>query len=205
MTRFWLIRHGEPAEEVRNRCYGALDVGLSTTGRAQIAQAAEYLKAEPIAAIYASPRARALESARILAPVCPGPIQPCPIEVAADLREIDFGDFEGLLFDEIAARYPELYRQWMASPTEVQFPNGESFGEMRIRVLRAFETIRREREGQTVAIVSHGGVQRVLVGWALQIPDQGLFRLGQDYAALNLLTIVNGFPMVQLLNYRPGA
>ncbi len=129
MTRFWLIRHGEPAEEVRNRCYGALDVGLSATGRAQMAQAADYLKAEPITAIYASPRARALESARILASVQPCPIRPCPIEVAEDLREIDFGDFEGLLFDEIAARYPELYSVNGWNPlTEVRFPNG---GELR--------------------------------------------------------------------------
>jgi alpha-ribazole phosphatase len=197
MTRLWLVRHGEPAEETRHRCYGSLDVGLSGKGRAQMAQVAQYLESESVAAIYSSPRARALESARILTHV-----HPCSLEMVADLREIDFGDFEGLPYDEIAARYPDLYRQWMETPTEVRFPNGESFCEMRTRVLRAFEAIRREREGQTVVIVSHGGVNRILIAWALQMPDHCLFRLAQDHAALNLLTLIDETPCVQLLNLR---
>jgi alpha-ribazole phosphatase len=195
MTRFWLIRHGEPSEEARHRCYGSLDVGLSETGRAQMAQVAEYLKAEPVDAIYTSPRSRALESARIL-----GAVSSCPIEVVEALSEIDFGDFEGLAYDEIAVRYPHLYRQWMETPTEIQFPDGESFTAMRVRVLRAFDTIEREREGQTVAIVSHGGVNRILLARALQMPDNCIFRLAQHYAAVNLLELVDGFPSVRLLN-----
>jgi alpha-ribazole phosphatase len=197
MTRFWLIRHGEPAEETRHRCYGSLDVGLSETGRAQMAQVAEYLKAEPIATIYASPRSRGIESARILEAVAS-----CSIEVVEDLREIDFGDFEGLAYDEIGARYPDLYRQWMETPAEIQFPNGESFCAMRVRVLSAFDAIRREREGQTVAMVSHGGVNRIVLAWALQMPDNCIFRLAQDYAGINLLELVDGLPSVKLLNHR---
>jgi alpha-ribazole phosphatase len=197
MTRFWLIRHGEPAEEALHRCNGSLDVGLSETGRAQMAQVAEYLKGEPVAAIYTSPRSRALESARSL-----GAVASCPVEVVEDLREIDFGGFEGLAYDEIAFRYPDLYRQWMETPTEIQFPNGESFSAMRVRVLRAFDTIQREHEGQTVGIVSHGGVNRILLAWALQMPDNCIFRLAQDYAAINLLELADGLPSVQLLNHR---
>jgi alpha-ribazole phosphatase/probable phosphoglycerate mutase len=197
MTRFWLIRHGEPAEECRHRCYGSLDVGLSQEGRVQMQQVAECLKPEPIAAIYTSPRSRAQESAKVLSAA-----KSCPIEIVDDLREIDFGDFEGLAYDEIAARYPTLYRQWMENPTDVHFPNGESFPEMRARVLKAFETIQRAREGQTVAIVSHGGVNRILLAWALQMPDTALFRIAQDYAAINLLAFSEGVPLVQLVNAR---
>jgi broad specificity phosphatase PhoE len=162
-----------------------------------MAQVADYLEAEPVTAIYTSPRSRALESARILAAV-----PSCPIEIVADLREIDFGEFEGLPYDEIAARYPDLYRQWMETPTEVRFPNGERFSEMRGRILRAFDAIQREREGQTVAMVSHGGVNRILIAWALQMPGDCLFRLAQDYAAISLLTLVDGLPSLQLLNHR---
>jgi alpha-ribazole phosphatase len=196
MTRLWLIRHGEPAEEAQHRCYGALDVGLSETGHSQMAQVADYLKAEPITAIYTSPRSRALESARILAAA-----RSRPLEIVADLREIDFGDFEGLPYDEIAARHPDLYRQWMDTPTEIRFPNGESFSEMRIRVLRTFDAIQRERAEQTIVIVSHGGVNRILIAWALQMPDDCLFRLAQDYAAINLLASVDGTPSVRLMNH----
>lgn len=197
MTRFWLIRHGEPAAEIRRRCYGSLDVGLSETGRTQMAEAAECLKEEPLSVIYTSPRSRAIEGARILAAG-----HSCLVDVMPDLREIDFGDFEGLAYDEIAARHPHLYRQWMEAPTEVKFPNGESFSEMRARVLRAFESIQREREERTVAIVSHGGVNRIILAWALQMPAGCLFRLAQDYGAINLLTLENGLPSVQLVNRR---
>ena len=195
-TRFWLIRHGEPAGEVRQRCYGSLDVGLSTQGRARMRRLAEHLRTESVAAIYSSPRLRAIETAQILSALASR-----PIEIAPDLREIHFGSFEGLSYEEIAAQYPELYRHWMETPTQVRFPNGETFSEMRSRVLSAFEALRREREGQTIAVVSHGGVNRILLAWALQIPDDCLFRLAQDYGALNLLTIVDGFPMVELVNY----
>lgn len=194
-TRVWLIRHGEPADEVRGRCYGALDVGLSATGRVQMERVAGHLKAECLNAIYASPRLRAIESARIVAS-----FHACGYEEEADFREIDFGDFEGLTYDEIAARYPEQYRQWMDSPTQVQFPNGESFADMRRRVLRGFEAILQRREGQTVAMVTHGGVIRVVIAWALQMPDMCLFRLAQDHAAMNLLIWVDGGVIVQSMN-----
>ena len=115
---------------------------------------------------------------------------------------MNFGDLEGLTYDEIAANHPEIYRQWMNAPTEIQFPNGESFRAMRDRVLRAFAAIQAESEGQTVAIVTHGGVIRILIAWALQMPDSCLFRLAQDHGAISLLTVVDEFPTVQLLNYR---
>ena len=196
VTRVWLIRHGQPDEEARQRCYGSLDVGLSDIGRSQMAQVAEHLRAESIAAIYTSPGSRAVDSARILATVAN-----CPVEITADFREIDFGDFEGLTYDEIAGRYPDLYRQWMAKPTEVQFPKGECFEQMRSRVLRSFHTILNQWNGQTVAMVSHGGVNRTLLAWALRMPDDAIFRLAQDHAAMNLIELVDGFPAVKSMNH----
>jgi alpha-ribazole phosphatase len=195
MTRIWLIRHGEPAEEARHRCYGSLDVGLSKKGREQMKHVAAYLKSEPMAAIYSSPRSRAREGASILAAAGSH-----SVEVVDDLREISFGDFEGLTYDEIAARYPELHREWMEKPTEVVFPNGESFPDMRARVLRAFAAIQCKHDGETVAIMSHGGVNRILLADALQVPDHCIFRLAQDYGAVNLLAFVRESPVVQLFN-----
>ncbi|HWF10453.1 MAG TPA: histidine phosphatase family protein [Bryobacteraceae bacterium] len=196
MTRVWLIRHGDPADEARNRCYGSLDLGLSEVGRKQMEDIADYLKSEPISAVYASPRSRALEGARILASTVSGGIP----TVAEDLREIDFGDFEGLTYDEIAVQHPDLYRVWMENPTEVLFPNGESFSGMRERVLMAFDAIRHRHHGETIALISHGGVNRILLAHALQMPDCCIFRLAQDYAAINLIEFMQGFPVVRLLN-----
>ncbi|HZT30861.1 MAG TPA: alpha-ribazole phosphatase [Bryobacteraceae bacterium] len=195
VTRFWLIRHGEPASEIRGRCYGSLDVGLSETGRRRMQEVAHHLSGEPLAAIYSSPRRRATESAAILA----GP-HACSVTIEPALREIDFGDFEGRTYDEIAARYPALYRQWMETPTTVQFPNGESFERMRRRVLTAFAALRRGHQGSAVAVVTHGGVIRILLGSALRSPRGCLFRMAQRYAALNLLSYLGDHPSVELLN-----
>jgi broad specificity phosphatase PhoE len=89
----------------------------------------------------------------------------------------------------------------MENPTEVLFPNGESFPEMRDRVLRAFDAIERKHVGQTVALVTHGGVNRILLANNLQIPDNCIFRLAQDYAAINLIEFMQGSPVVRLLNF----
>ena len=198
ITRSWLIRHGEPESKVHGRCYGALDVALSEKGRFQMMQVARHLTDEPIAASFSSPQRRALESASLIARPH---ARSC--EIVADLREINFGDLEGLTYDDIAIRYPDLYRQWMEAPTEVRFPNGESFTEMRIRVLAAFAGIQQRNEGQTFAVVTHGGVIRIVIAQALQMPEQCVFRLTQDYAAINLLAWTDGYPSLQLLNCQP--
>jgi alpha-ribazole phosphatase len=88
----------------------------------------------------------------------------------------------------------------MEKPTEACFPNGERFCEMRTRVLGAFGTILQEHAGETIAIVSHGGVNRVVLADALQIPDHCVFRIEQGYAAMNLLAFTHGLPVVQKLN-----
>jgi broad specificity phosphatase PhoE len=163
-----------------------------------MAGVAAFLRDEPIDAIYSSPLSRAVDSAKFLADSSRS------IHLCAGLREIDFGDFEGPTYDEIAERYPDLYRQWMESPAQVQFPNGECLAEMRERVLVAFEEIRRGWRDRTIAIVAHGGVIRALIGWALEMPDDGVFRLAQGYASLSLLAFVDDVPSLQLLNYRPG-
>jgi alpha-ribazole phosphatase len=195
--RIWLVRHGEPAG-VRGRCYGKLDVGLSAAGREQMERVARCLQAEPLDAIYSSPRIRAMESARIVAR-----FHTCGCQVDAGLCEIDFGDFEGLMYDEIAARYPTLYRQWMEAPTEVQFPNGESFAAMRLRVIHAFDAILSRRNEHSVAVVTHGGVIRILLASMLEIPDRNIFRIAQDCGAMTLVTWAEGVPIVQSMNVKP--
>jgi alpha-ribazole phosphatase/probable phosphoglycerate mutase len=197
MKRIWLIRHGEPVAEARGRCYGSLDFGLSEEGRRQIERVADYVRSEPISAVYTSPRSRAWEGAKILAAAVSVPV----LEVVEDLREMHFGDFEGLTYDEIAAQNPEFYRLWMKNPTEAVFPNGESFREMCNRVLRAFQAIEHKHDGQTVALVTHGGVNRILLADTLQIPDNCVFRLAQEHAAINLIEFMQGLPVVRLLNF----
>ena len=194
-TRIWLIRHGEPCPETRGRCYGHLDVELSAEGRKQVKAVAARIGEEPICAIYSSPRQRAMESATILAKTSGS-----TVTQEERFREIDFGDFEGRPYDEIAQIYPDIYRQWMERPTETQFPNGESFKQMQVRVIEAAHELYARHRGETFAIVSHGGVNRILLANALGIPDENIFRIAQGYAARNLITRIGDYFVVQLMN-----
>jgi alpha-ribazole phosphatase len=193
MTRLVLIRHAEPDESMRGRSYGRLDVGLSPAGRAQAAAIAETLRDTRLDAIFASPLRRAIDTAAPLA-------EARGLRVVAHdgLRELDFGALEGLTFDEIARERPELYESWMTDPTEMRFPAGESFADLRERALAAAAEIRSEHE--QAAIVTHGGVTRAIIADALQMPERAIFRLDQPHGAISVVDWVDGTSVVRTLN-----
>ena len=191
MTAVWLIRHAEPDASVHGRCYGSLDTGLSPAGREQAAKLGERLIGESFAALYSSPRRRTIETAQAIA---------SNIVIVPEFRELSFGDFEGRTYDEIAASHPDLYREWMERPTCVQFPNGESFAQMQERVLLKYRAVLATHGDQTIGIVAHGGVARIILADALSIPDENLFRISQRYGAVNLIRYLGKFPSVDLMN-----
>lgn len=194
-TRIWLIRHGEPEASAEGRCYGKSDFGLSAEGVSQVHAATTLLDGEELAAIYASPRARTMESAHILADP-----RGMTVEALDDLAEIDFGDFEGRTYNEIALSHSEIYRQWMEHPTQVDFPNGESFDRMWTRVISTIEALLAKHAGQTIALVTHGGVNRIVLAWAMGLSRENVFRLSQRYAAVNAIQWFDDYPSVELLN-----
>jgi alpha-ribazole phosphatase len=196
-TRIVLVRHGEPDESVRGRSYGGLDVGLSARGREQMRRARRLLREVRCSAIYSSPKRRALESASVLAG------RRASVIVDDRLREMDFGDFEGLTYDDIAERFSEKYREWMNRPTEVTFPGGENFTAMAARVRDALDHIRCAHRSETVAIVSHGGVNRIALATALELDARRIFRLDQAYACVNVIDYIGDEPLVRLINAAP--
>jgi alpha-ribazole phosphatase len=197
-TRLLLIRHAQPSEEARGRCYGRLDIGLSTRGQRRAQLLARTLDRIPLAAVYSSPSSRALETARPLAAT--HGLAPA---VEDALREIDFGELEGRTYDEIRADRPELYHSWMEAPTRVEFPGGESYTQLRARAIRARDTIRTRHDGQLAAIVSHGGILRAMLADCLRMPDEAVFRLDQSYGALSIIDWLEGNPRVRVVNAQP--
>jgi len=164
MSRLVLVRHAEPAPDVRGRCYGTLNVALSDRGREQAAALAMALRDEPIDLVVSSPRVRALQTAAALGQ---------PVEIDERLCELDFGDFEGRTYEELEREEPELFRRWMSSPTTVRFPNGESYADLRARATAALAAVRDRVEHAVV--VTHGGVIRAgLAAW-LELPDHAIF------------------------------
>jgi broad specificity phosphatase PhoE len=116
------------------------------------------------------------------------------------LREIDFGEFEGLTYDDIAKRFPETYDRWMTAPTAVMFPGGESFSTMSARVREAIDHIRRTHRGETVVTVSHGGVNRIVLAAALDLDPRRIFRLHQAYASVSVIDYIGDEPVVRAIN-----
>jgi alpha-ribazole phosphatase len=194
-VRVIIVRHGEPVEWAHGKCYGKLDVSLSARGGEQVEQAASWLASWPLAAVYTSPRRRAKESATIIAAR-----HALDVRVEEGFCEIDFGEFEGLTYDEVAARYPQEYRAWMERPTEVTFPGGESFASMRERVVMTAEQVRRAHVGEAVAVVTHGGVGRIILTEALRMSPSDIFRLGQSYAGVSVIDYYGETPLVRLVN-----
>jgi alpha-ribazole phosphatase len=193
VSRLVLLRHAEPADESRGRCYGRLDVGLSPVGRAQAEALAAGLAGLDLDAVYSSPRIRAVDTARPLAAA--RGVTPA---IHEGLREIDFGEFEGRRYEEIEASHPELYRAWMKAPTTVRFPGGESYDDLRLRALQAFEEIR--AQATSALVVTHGGVIRAgLAAW-LEMPAHAIFRLGQSHCGITIVEWLEGTPVLRLLN-----
>jgi len=198
-NRIIFVRHGEPEDSARGRCYGKSDVGLSENGRRQIGQTAGWLEKFDVKAIYASPRVRATESARITAEKSGS-----TVKIENRFAEMDFGDFEGLTYDAVKELYPNLYECWMKTPTKVEFPNGGSFPKMRKEVLDAVDDLKKIHAGETVAVVSHGGVNRIVLSSVLELRDENLFRLEQNYACANVIDFYGDFPVVRIINHNFG-
>jgi broad specificity phosphatase PhoE len=173
--RLVLVRHGETVGHSSIRYYGRTDVALSGLGRRQMRAAREWLAARDgasgFAPVFTSPLVRATEAARIIAGRDAAAI---PIE---EFAEVDFGLFEGLTAEEIAARYPEEFRRWNANRLAPDFvyPEGESRAAFVARVARGtarmlalWQTLWQDtraggRAGSTALMVAHRGVIRAVV------------------------------------------
>lgn len=156
-TTLLVIRHGETAWNAEHRIQGHLDIPLSPAGIRQAAYLAERLAGESIDAVYSSELARAWLTAVPFA-------ARLGLEIVADtrLRERSFGVFEGLTLDEIAAQHPEAFRRWRERDPGWAIDGGESGRQLIDRVLAALHDIVERHRGQTVAVVTHGGVLDVV-------------------------------------------
>jgi alpha-ribazole phosphatase len=196
-VKLLLVRHAAPVDAARGRCYGRLDVGLSPDGQAQAAGLVRALDGVQLAAIVSSPARRAVDTALPLAE--PRGLE---VEVLDGLGELDFGELEGKTYDEIAATRPELYAQWMTEPTSVRFPGGESYDDLRRRAETTIAGLREAYEGETVAVVTHGGIVRAVVAGTLGVAPERIFRLGVDYASVTVVEWIADEPIVRTLNGR---
>lgn len=196
--RLLLVRHGETQESARGLCYGKLDVALSSAGQQQVEYTADLIGPFNPAAIYTSPRQRATDTAAAVSRVCE-----LDVTVEENLSELDFGDFEGLKYEEAEQAYPDIFNQWMQQPTKVRFPNGESYDQMADRVLQSISRLNARHQHQTIVVIAHGGVNRIVLAKVLKLESQQIFRLDQSYGAINCIDYYEQTPLVRVMNWLP--
>lgn len=194
-TRIYLIRHGETAWNEAGRYQGHQDVELSPRGLEQAILLRERLRKENIKAIYTSDLKRARDTANIIAQA-----HGLMVNELYSFRELNFGLWEGLTYQEIASRYPEEWKKWLAAPGNIRVPGGESYLELQDRVYRAFLKIVARHPGEKLAIVAHGGTLRVIICKALGLGLEGLWRFRIDNGSISILECYEGSYVLSSLN-----
>ncbi len=196
MTQIVLVRHGQTAWNKIERFRGRADIPLDDTGLAQ-AKATGRRVAEEFrpAGVYSSPLQRALSTAQAVA-------EPLgqEVRIVERLVDMDFGQWQGLSPLEVKERWPEAARAWLKSPDTISFPGGESLEIVRGRATSALHQLIRRHEGQTIAVVAHTVVNRVLLCHVLGIGVADYWRIGQDTCAINSFEWREGMFYIQSLN-----
>ncbi|HBT47319.1 MAG TPA: alpha-ribazole phosphatase [Peptococcaceae bacterium] len=194
-TRLYLIRHAQTPWNNSGRYQGHTDVPLSPEGRRQAELLGRRLEGERLKAVYTSDLLRARETAGAIA-------QPHGLETVAmrELREMDFGLWEGLTYEEIRKAFPGDLEEWLSYPQKKQIPGGESFVQLQERVCRAVGEIIARHPGQAVAVVSHGGTLTALISGLLGLGLAGIWRFHLDNASVSIVDCYTNGNVLSLLN-----
>ena len=194
-TRLLLVRHGEITTSREWRYVGHLDVALTETGVEQMKRIGERLKNEQVDVLLSSDLQRTRKGAEIIGTMIG--LKPQP---NAAFREINLGEWEGLTRDEIVAQFPVDFEERSQNLPYFRIRNGESFADLQARVIRQIETVLEEFKGKNIALIAHGGVNRVIITHVLGMELNNLTRIDQAYGCLNIIDYFDGMPVLRLLN-----
>jgi len=189
------VRHGE-TEWVRERRFaGSRDIPLTETGRDQCAAVARALAGTTVAAVYASPLERARASAEVIAKP-----HGLAVRIVPAFSEMSFGSWEGLTRDEVLARYPEAWDRWRSAPHLLELAGGETVPAVAARVTAGIEALQAAHDSQTIVLVSHGVVARVIVLGALGLGLDRLWTLDAAPAGITEIEYEPGWATVHRMN-----
>ena len=191
-----LLRHGQTPLSAERRFAGLGDIELTETGVRQAKLAGERLAARGgVDVIVASPLRRARQTAEEVAAATGA-----PVEFDDDLRETDFGEWEGLTFTEAQRRWPGEVTAWLADPAAAP-PGGESFAAVAVRVQAARERLMAGHARETVLVVSHVTPIKTLLTEALLAPPAAMYRIHLDVGSLSEIDwYTDGPAVVRSLN-----
>lgn len=196
MSRLFLVRHGDTKLNSAERYWGQTDVELSAAGLNQAEKLSKRLATEKIDAVYSSDLERALITARTIA----SRHHRLDVVTCAELREVNFGQIEGLNFSEVSRLHPEVAELWATGNATLKYPGGESLEELNNRVGKFLVRLKKHPPEATVLIAAHSGVLRILICQLLGIGPQFMRQFRLDLASLSILDTYPQGAILSLLN-----
>jgi broad specificity phosphatase PhoE len=190
------MRHGEVTNGGQKRYNGHIDVDITEAGVEQMHRLAGRLADKPITAVYSSDLIRSVKGADIIA-------KRLSVSYTSlrQLRERGVGVWEGLTVDEIRERFPEEYQLWRADLLNYRPAGGECVSDVRDRIIPEYERLVSAHPNEEIAMLLHGGVNRVILAHVLGLDLSNLFRLDQSFGALNIIEhYEDGMAVLKLLN-----
>lgn len=198
MGKVFLIRHGEVDWNREASYVGATDLQLNMKGERQARELGEFLSIFKITALYSSPQSRAYRTAELLAQRLS-----LQIQIEPNLREANYGEWEGLTRAEVEERYPDVFNRWMADAVHVRIPGGENFEEVIQRAWPAFFGICKKHPLENIAVVAHKTVNRLILTQVLGMDANRYRQIGQNNACVNIIeSRPNGTLAVEAINLR---
>ena len=195
MMRLILVRHGQTEWNANGRYQGQSNVALSELGRRQAECLAAGFPVQGLDAIYSSDLDRARETAECVGRKFGVPVRPEPA-----FRELSFGDWEGLTYQEISTRWPEEANKLFTAPDELKIPNGETFQDLQKHKKKKIDALCKEHADKNVAVFAHGAINKTILSGLMHIPLHYLWSIRQDNTAVNILRLDDGYVMVELIN-----
>jgi probable phosphoglycerate mutase len=187
-TFFILVRHGQTEWNRVERFRGHLDVPLNATGLAQAEATGKRVAAEwHPTVIYSSPLSRALRTAEAIAKHFA-----ISVQVHPGLVDIDYGEWHGLTPDEARQRWYEQVENWYHHPELACIPGGETLTDLRARLMRAISELTVQHAGQTILLVGHTVVNRIILLGVLGLGNDRFWRIKQDTCAINVFEAEQG-------------
>lgn len=181
-SRLIIIRHGMTYWNNESRYQGHTDIELNPEGIDQALALQHRLAGTKLEAIYSSDLSRAYKTAEIIA-------QPhgLKVSIAPGLKEINFGAWEGLTYQDLLRDYPEQLKVWLEKPHDLNVPQGETFPQVRDRAVAEVHKILQQHQIGNVAIVTHGGTIAALICGLLGEPLSCMWQYKQKNTAVNVL------------------
>ena len=195
-TRIYLVRHGQVEGHEEKRYNGQVNVPLTQFGRMQSGQVCDCLGTVPLDAVYSSDLDRSRYCAELIAAA-----HDLTVSAHESLRELHIGDWEGRTWAELQEAYPDDWQARLQDLVNFQVPGGESLQDAADRIRPIIKQILAKHPGGDIALVAHGGVNRIILLDAIGAPLQQAFSLEQDFGCLNIIDyFASGNSVVKLLN-----